>query len=207
MSRLLSAYDGASFIVLEPDGEIVEGNESGLYREDTRFLSRYVLRVGGERPVVLSSRSPAAHLAVVFASNPALPDVPRGALVIRRGYAVGNGLHADVDVTSHAPHPIAIDLDLELDADFADVFEVKRLIEAPAPFTVEPADAGALGRTILALAHASAQGWSRRTEVRFSQAPELEGRRARFRLALAPGEGFHLCQEVFTIADGDFVVP
>jgi glycogen debranching enzyme len=207
MARLLSAYEGASFLVLEPDGDVVEGSESGLYREDTRFLSRCTLRVGGARPVVLSSRAAAAHLAVVFATNPALPGVPRGALVIRRAFAVGDGLHVDVDVTSHAPGPVAVDLDLEFDADFADVFEVKRLIEAPAPFTVEPAHAGVFGRATLALAHASAEGWSRRTEVRFSQPPELAGRRARFHLALAPGESFHVCQEVFTIADGDFVVP
>ena len=36
MSRLLSAYEGSSFLVIEDDGDIVEGNESGLYRDDTR---------------------------------------------------------------------------------------------------------------------------------------------------------------------------
>lgn len=207
MPRLLSAYEGSSFLVLEQDGDIEEGDESGLYREDTRFLSRYALRIGGARPVVLSSRAPAAHVAVVFATNPALPGVPRGSLVIERSYAVGDGLHADLDVTSHAPEPVEIDLEIELDADFADVFEVKRLIEAPTPFAVEPAAASTLGRAILALAHASAQGWSRRTEIRFSARPEIDGRVARFRVALAPGGSFHVCQEIFTIADGDFVVP
>ncbi|MFT3776280.1 MAG: glycogen debranching N-terminal domain-containing protein [Minicystis sp.] len=207
MARLLSAYEGSSFLVIEPDGDIEEGSESGLYREDTRFLSRYALRVGGARPVVLSSRSPAAHQAVVFATNPALPGVPRGSLVVKRSYKVGGGLHADLDIRSHAPAPVEIDVELAFDADFADVFEVKRLIESPTPFTVEPAQAGAFGQSILALSHASHQGWSRRTEVRFSAEPALDGRAARFRVTLDPGASFHVCQEILTIADGDFVVP
>ncbi|APR81291.1 Glycogen debranching enzyme [Minicystis rosea] len=207
MSRLLSAYEGSSFLVLDPGGDIEEGSESGLYREDTRFLSRYVLRVGGARPIVLSSRVPAAHVAVVFATNPALPGVPRGSLVLKRSYAVGDGMHADIEVTSHACAPVEADIELLFDADFADVFEVKRLIEGPAPFAVEPASAGTFSRSILALGHASQEGWSRRTEIRFKGTPAIDGRSVRFHLALAPGASVRLCHEVFTIADGDFVVP
>src|SRR5438105_4735707 len=109
MARLLSAYEGSSFLVIEHDGDIVEGNETGLYREDTRFLCAHTLRLDGARPVVLSSRSPVAHVCVVFATNPALPGVPRGELVIRRFYAVGGGLHMDLDIRSHASVPVELD--------------------------------------------------------------------------------------------------
>jgi glycogen debranching enzyme len=207
MTRVLSAYEGASFIVLEPSGDILEGRENGLYHEDTRYLSLHTLRLAGAAPLVLASAAPATHLAVVFATNPALPGLPGGALVIRRAFAVGGGLHADVDVTSYATTPIEVDLELAFDADFADVFEVKRAIEAPQSVVCTPASSIVLGRAVLALAHDSAAGWSRRTEVRFSERPIFEGRTARFHLALPPGGTFHVCLDVLTIADGDFIPP
>jgi glycogen debranching enzyme len=207
MEHTLSAHDGASFIVLDPSGDILEGRESGLYHEDTRFLSRFTLRLAGAAPLLLTSSAPAPHLAVVFATNPALPGVPRGALVIRRAFAAGSGLHADVDVTSYATEPVEVDLDLDFDTDFADVFEVKRAIEAAPPAAAPPACSQAFGRAVLALSHDSAAGWSRRTEVRFSERPVFEGRTARFHLALAPGGVFHVCLDIYAIADGDFVPP
>ena len=207
MTRLLSAYEGASFIVLEPNGDIAEGSESGLYHEDTRFLSLHTLRLDGAGRITLSAHCPAPHVAIVFASNPALPGAPRGALVVRRAYAVGSGLHYDLDVHSFAAEPVRLELVLAYDADFADVFQVKRLIEQPQALGVQPAAAQALGRSILALAHASAQGWSRRTEIRFSARPHFSNRVARFDLALAPGGTFHLCQEISHHRGGNFSPP
>jgi glycogen debranching enzyme len=207
MVHLLSAYDGASFIVLEPGGDILEGREGGLYHEDTRFLSLFTLRLGGAAPLVLTSRSPAAHLAVVFAINPALPGIAAGALVIRRAFAVGGGLHGDVDITSYAVEAVEVDLDLEFDTDFADVFTVKRAVESAPSSATSPACSLALGRAVLALTLDSSVGWSRRTEVRFSERPVFEGRRARFHLALPPGGAFHVCLDVYTIAEGNFIPP
>jgi glycogen debranching enzyme len=207
MQHMLSAHDGASFVVLEPSGDILEGRESGLYHEDTRFLSLFTLRLAGAAPLLLTSRMPAPHLAVVFATNPALPGVPRGALVIRRAFAPGGGMHGDVDVASYATEPIEVSLELAFDTDFADVFEVKRAIEAAPSVASPPACSQTLGRAILALSHDSAAGWSRRTEVRFSERPTFEGRTARFHLALPPGGTFHVCLDVYTIEDGDFVPP
>jgi glycogen debranching enzyme len=204
---MLSAYDGASFVVLEPSGDILEGRESGLYHEDTRFLSLFTLRLDGAAPLLLTSRVPASHFAVVFATNPALSGTPRGALVIRRAFAAGGGLHADVDLACYASEPVELDLELEFDTDFADVFEVKRAIEAAPPIVAPPACSQAFGRAILALSHDSAAGWSRRTEVRFSERPVFDGGKARFHVALAPGATFHLCLDVYTISDGDFMPP
>lgn len=206
MVHMLSAYDGASFVVLEPGGDILEGRESGLYHDDTRFLSLFTLRLGGAAPLLLTSRAPAAHLALVFSTNPALPGIPRGALVIRRAFAVGNGMHVDVDVTSYATAAVELDLELDFDTDFADIFAVKRAIETEPVVATVPACSLALGRAVLALTH-DCSGWSRRTEVRFSERPVFEGRLARFHAALPSGGTFHLCLDVYTIAGGDFAPP
>ena len=204
---MLHAYEGASFLVIDPSGDVQPGREAGLYHEDTRFLSMHTLTLGGAAPIVLSARTPAPHLIVVFATNPALPGVPHGVIVLRRVYHVGSGLHADVEITSYASSPIELALELSYDADFIDVFQVKAMLESPEHEARERARVTSFGRAILALAGARDDGWSRRTEVRFSSPPEIADHRARFSLRLAPGESFELCQDVFTIADGNFVPP
>src|SRR5262249_3929844 len=94
------------------------------------------------------------------------------------------------------------------DADFADVFEVKRSVEAAAttPGSGAPAQAAAFGKSVLALSR-EGRGWSRRTEVRFSPRPRLENRTAHFAVELAAGGRFPVCEDIYTIALGAFVPP
>jgi glycogen debranching enzyme len=194
----LTAYEGPTFLVVDPCGDIVAGRELGLYHEDTRFLSLLGLRLGGVEPLLLSSHATATVATTHFVTNPALPGIPRGALVVRRGYLLGDGMHCDLEVTCYGAQPVEFDLELTFDADFADVFEVKRQIEARGPaIAVEPAVAQAVGQATLVLArHSQRGGWTRRTEIRFSRRPSFDGRRARFRLRLAPGARLSLCQDV-----------
>lgn len=202
----LSAYQAPCFLVVEPGGDVPSGHEYGLYYEDTRFLSHHALRLGGAAPVLLSARAGPTNVLVHYLTNPALPRAPRGTLVVRRVYAISHGMHVDLDITSYAPDPVELELELAYDADFADVFQVKRAIESADSGECERSTAGALGRSVIALARAEA-GWSRRTEIRFSRRPRLDGRSARFDVALEPGGRFHLCQDVYTIAEGRFVPP
>jgi len=55
--RHLVLKQGETFAVLDRYGDIfpVGLAENGLYHEGTRYLSRVSLRIGGERPLLLSS--------------------------------------------------------------------------------------------------------------------------------------------------------
>jgi hypothetical protein len=74
-----------TFVVFDRMGDI-QGpglGEQGLYFEDTRFLSRLTLRLGTERPLLLSSRVRADNDS--FGADLTNPDMTReGALVLPR---------------------------------------------------------------------------------------------------------------------------
>lgn len=206
MRGKLTAYDGPCFLLVEPTGDMPPGRELGLYYEDTRFLSLQSLRLDGKEPVFLSAFPDPASVLTHYLTSPALSDIPHGTLLIRRSHAISRGMHVDIDITSYASSPIRFELCLEYDADFADVFEIKRWAELAETRKPTPPLVTALGASVLGLAPAEG-GWRRRTEIRFSKRPRLEGARAHFEVTLEPGQIFSLCQDVYTIAASDFVPP
>src|SRR5205085_12522970 len=52
----LTILEGATFCICDELGDLVRDTH-GFFTQDTRFLSRLVLRINGERPLLLSSRS------------------------------------------------------------------------------------------------------------------------------------------------------
>ena len=51
----ITVLEGSTFCISDERGDICGGVE-GLYAEDTRYLSRLALRLGGERLLPLTSR-------------------------------------------------------------------------------------------------------------------------------------------------------
>lgn len=183
--ELLALKNGTIFLCSRPDGEIRAGRVSGegLYAEDTRHLSELRLTLGGAAPVLLSSGMESGHLAVVNATNPALRDgleqpVPQETLNIRRTVLVADRLYYRVVVRSFRPHPVTTTVELALSADFADVFEVRRVGRATGGRIVAPARDG----DGLRFAYVAADGERRETRVELSPPPtrvELGTERAR----------------------------
>ena len=199
VSATVAVYEGASFLLTLENGDVAAGRESGLYDEDTRFLSQHSLLIGDAEPLLLSHRLISPSLSVHFLTNPALPGLPRGSLVIRRAFRVGGGLHADLDITNFGEKAAEFEIELTYDADFADIFEVKRQIEAAQPAVAsQPAAATSVGKATLRLERKWQDGRQRAVEVRFSRRPQLDGRSARFSIKLEPSASFRLCQDVYT---------
>ncbi len=97
----------------------------GMYRGDTRVLSRYELRLNGERPVALPSGG--AEAEVLQLTNPDLPDLPRQSLGLRRERLLSNLFHERVTVHNFTTDEARCRLSLALEADAADLFEVRGL--------------------------------------------------------------------------------
>src|SRR5262249_31804656 len=151
-------------------------------------------------PLLLSARAVDTCESVHFSTNPALPSLPRGSLVIRRVFRVGGGLHADLDITNFGCDAADFGVELRYDADFADIFEGKRQLEAPQPAVAsEPAAVTAIGKATLRLERKWPGGRQRSVEIRFSRRPQLDGRSARFSVHLEPGASFRLCQDVYVL--------
>ena len=122
---MLTVLDGNSFLVADDHGDVGAGSE-GLYYNDTRYLSTWQLLLNGEPPQLLSSDTVDYYSAAVFLQNPPLPGMPAGAVSLIRDVFVGEGsLQNTLRVENHLIEPVELELRLEFDFDFLDLFEVK----------------------------------------------------------------------------------
>jgi glycogen debranching enzyme len=187
--RVLKRDD--TFGVFDPHGDIVpaQGGEQGLYHEGTRFLSRFELLLGRRRPLLLNSTISGDN--AVFAADLTNPDVRRdGQLVMTRGelhvmrsrVLFSGGCTERIRVSNHSLGPVELPLLFIIDADYADVFEVRGCTRA------------ARGRRLpdrmaqqCQLAYVGLDGVERTTVIRWNRKPDrLEPGAVKFLLLLEP---------------------
>ena len=121
----LTLVEGDSFCISDGAGDIHPGTPHGLFDRDTRFISCWELLV---------DEAPIEHLAVLpttpFSAEIIGRAVPRGGradstLAVFRNRYVGRGMREDIVIRNSALEPAALTLTLNVDADFAHIFEVK----------------------------------------------------------------------------------
>ena len=117
------------FVVCQPDGRIERQAEEGFFARDTRFVSGYELFINGQRPLLLNA-SPVQFYSSRFEyTNPELLDrdgvVPRQSLEIRLDRTVSGGVHEDYDIVNYGRRPVRLTIEIEIESDFADIFDVK----------------------------------------------------------------------------------
>lgn len=131
--------NGETFAVFDHYGDIQPSGmgEQGIFHEGTRFLSRLEFHLYGERPMLLNSTVKEDNaLLTVDLSNPALLHggkvaVQSGALHIFRGKLLWNGsCCSHIRFTNYSSEPITVSFSLNVDADFADIFEVRGMKRA-----------------------------------------------------------------------------
>jgi glycogen debranching enzyme len=189
---------GNTFAIFDRFGD-VEGTGIGdlgiygMYDRDTRHLSRFRLRLGGGRPLLLSSviKDDNALLAVDLTnadiSHEGAAVIPRGTVHIYRTMCLWNGAcHERLNVHNYGDDAIELLLQLEFGSDFADIFEVRGLPRErhgrrlPAHIT----------RNGACFVYEGLDGRVRRTRFAFDPPPErLDEGRAQFQLHLAPRSG------------------
>lgn len=184
---------GETFAVFDRYGDVhpVGRGQQGLYHDATRFLSRLELRLGRDRPLLLSSTVTEDNTRVaVDLTNPFLDGpgggspIPQDVIHVFRSVVLWNATcHQRIRVHSYALHPIRFELALHYDADFADIFEVRGIERAKRGQLLEPV----AGTDEVVLGYCGLDGLQRRTRLRFAPAPEeLDGRHARFSISLEP---------------------
>ncbi|MBA2489566.1 MAG: amylo-alpha-1,6-glucosidase [Chloroflexi bacterium] len=116
-------------LVSAPDGGIEPDAEQGFFASDTRFVSAYGATLNGRRPVLLNS-APIRYFSVRHEfTNPALLDsdgsIPASTLGLRLDRTVAGGVHEDYDLVNYGVRPVVVVLELRIESDFADLFDVK----------------------------------------------------------------------------------
>lgn len=188
---------GETFAIFDLYGDVrrLGSGEQGVYHEGTRYLSRSVLRLGDERPLVLGSS--VAEDNVVFAVDLTNPDitlgntfVPRGALHIFRSIFLWNGVcYQRFRLFSYAQTDLDVELSLAIESDFADIFEVRGVVREQRGTLSDPrTDDGAL-----VLAYQGLDGVERRTRVQTSEEAVIADSQIDFVVTLPP----HTPRELF----------
>src|SRR5262245_822227 len=128
---------GNLFLLSDQFGDIHPDSRGlGLYELDTRVLSCATLRINGVRPTLLRAQSAANHISTIQLTNPELRRDPsikqaseealaRRAISIMRRRWISGGLAEHIEITNYSAFAQEITIDLELDADAADIFEVR----------------------------------------------------------------------------------
>lgn len=123
---------GATFLVTDQQGAIPANTpgEYGLYSADTRFISRHEVRINGRRPesvasVRLSFRHARWHLVADSVMGPG-GDMreARVAMTLDRLISLSQ-MHEDLALHTYGRTPVTVLLEIALESDFADLFEVR----------------------------------------------------------------------------------
>jgi glycogen debranching enzyme len=130
---------GDTFGLFDRYGDIhsLRTGSHGLYHEGTRFLSRFELTINGERPLLLSSTVKENNVLLnVDLMNPDMTDdgqvkISRGSLHLSRTRFLWQGRCFErLRVHNYSLLPIPVRLSVSVDADFADLFEVRGTIRS-----------------------------------------------------------------------------
>ena len=167
--------DGDTFALFDHFGDIqpIGLGEQGLYCEGTRFLSRLELRLGGERPLLLSSNVTEDNvLLAVDLTNPDLcvgdeVVVPRDSLHIARTKFLWQGTcYERLLIRNYERFPIEVSVSVQVGVDFVDIFEVRGMRRARRGQIIEPV----IEEGRLVLGYTGLDGVKRRTTLAFSPA-------------------------------------
>ncbi|HEX5591432.1 MAG TPA: glycogen debranching N-terminal domain-containing protein [Candidatus Limnocylindrales bacterium] len=182
------------YLLTDAFGDIhPDGRGLGLYDLDTRVLSCAVLRMNGVRPTLLRSQTAANHEGTIQLTNPEYrrnrddkigEAVERRSLSILRRRWIGDGFGEQITVTNFSPDEQSVVLDLELDVDAADIFEVRGHAR---PERGRFHETAATDRTLV-FSYAGLDGFMRRSYLAFTPG-EVTARRDLPEADLALGEG------------------
>lgn len=184
---------GDTFAVFDRFGdiELFGTGELGVFHHDTRFLSSLTLKLGNERPLLLSStiKDDNAMLAIDAMNADIMSGddvaIPRGTLHIFRGKFLWNGTcYERVRIHNYAGREVALSLEFQFDTDFADIFEVRGSTRVRRgqrrPATAQPAS--------ISLVYDGLDGCSRCTHLAFDPPPDhLTPTSARYDMRIPPG--------------------
>ncbi|MEU5950216.1 glycogen debranching N-terminal domain-containing protein [Micromonospora sp. NPDC047465] len=124
---LVRLLDGNTFVVSEETGDIDASPTipTGFFSFDTRFLSKWILSINDQRVNALTVEEveyfESRFVVVPILPNPLL-DVGVSAI---RDRSIGGSFTERLTVINHEPEPVDLRIRIDVESDFADLFEIK----------------------------------------------------------------------------------
>jgi glycogen debranching enzyme len=179
---LVKILDGNTFVVSDARGDIEASltDPTGLFSFDTRFLSRWVMSVNGQRLNALSVDDLQyfeARFFLVPGTGTVYVDAKLS--VIRRRAVVGGGFSEELTILNHDEKPVDLTVRVEAGSDFADLFEVKDALEKKGKYSARVED----GRLLLGYER---ETYGRATIVSATAPARLDKKGLTFKVRLEP---------------------
>ena len=185
---------GDTFAIFDRHGDIrpLGFENQGLFHEGTRFLSKWKLGLNDTSPLLLSSNVKEDNdFLAVDLTNPGFeadgtPALPHGVIHLVRTAFLWNGEYFErIEISSFASHPVLLRLQLDFEADFVDLFELRGTTRKRRGRFLEPQ----VTPTQVTLAYEGLDSVVRKTIFHFHEAAaEISAGRALFQLNLDQGK-------------------
>jgi glycogen debranching enzyme len=127
---VLTIYSDEEFLVCGLDGGVEPISQRGYFVRDTRLVSCYSLGLSGTPPVLMNSACIQPFSSRFEFANRQLDtmrgEVPAQTLHLRLDRTISSGIHEDYELTNYGPEEIELDVEVRVESDFADLFDVRR---------------------------------------------------------------------------------
>jgi glycogen debranching enzyme len=201
--KLVQILEGNTFVVSDDRGDIEASptDPSGLFSFDTRFLSRWVLTVNGQRLTALSTDE-MQYFQTRFFLVPGSGTVYTDAtLSVIRQREVADGFREELRVLNHRSRPVDLDIRIEAGSDFADLFEVKDALQKKGRYQARVVD----GQLVLGYRRES---YARETWISATAPTAVDEAGLSFRVTVPPhGQWSTELDVIATVAAADGSVP
>src|SRR5688500_5596306 len=122
--------EGDIFLLSHENGDIDGTDGSGLYHEDTRYLSRHTLRINGQTPPLLGFSGHSGFIGSLWYANDMLP-LSNGELLlpqtlsIKRSRFSSGWLYEMIEVYIFSSLELSLPLLLEFGSDFRYISDIR----------------------------------------------------------------------------------
>jgi glycogen debranching enzyme len=197
----VTLVEGSSFCLSNRGGDIRPGLPEGLFFLDTRLLSDWQLHVDGAHPEPLAATTERPDAATFVSRVRPRDGVQAGSLLVIRRRYVGRGMREDLSVRNHGRVTCPARIELTVDSDFADLFDVK--IGADGPRSERSRATAGQG---VSFRHRRGPV-TRTVTVSFSTAPEWQDEGASWQVEIPPGGEWTCCVQVSVAVGSEPIVP
>jgi len=191
---LRTLKSGDAFAVLDTNGDCgsVADSPEGVFFQDTRYLSRFEMRIDGKRPLLLGSAIQDDNAALtVDLTNPDIRPgedtaLPRDIIALNRTKFLWQGtLYERIGLRNYDLKSRGFRLEFRFDADFRDLFEVRGMQRAQRGTTT--VEVQSPDRVVFR--YEGIDGVARQTMLRFEPWPtRLTANRVVYEIGLEPNE-------------------
>ncbi|MDQ3778623.1 MAG: hypothetical protein M3310_07160 [Actinomycetota bacterium] len=207
----VTILEGSTFCICDELGDLGGWPTSGLFADDTRFLSILRLTIDGRRPLLLTSGKVDYFSAAFYLRNPPSETLLPDEVSIVRERFIGEAMQDRIVVQNQGMRRVSFELALDVGCDFADIFAVKDYDFAlgdphhaePFPPLVASKFESDGNQFILT----DETGLPAQTQVILSRPGEVQEMRVAYRIELDPRERWDLRLDIVPSSEGQPVTP